>query len=136
MCPQCSKIGSEFAFRAVGDNVKGGFVWPGSGLSNNPSGLATQSIATERTAWKGGNYSGYSNPAYDQLFDRYQVTLDAPDRMKIAADIMRIVADDVPVIPLFYYGNGLVARNVMTGPGTISPLQTANAWNVHEWEKK
>ncbi len=114
------------------NNVKGGFNFPGGvGL-----GLRSSLIATESTAWRGTNYSGYNSPVYDQLYDRFQVTLDLGERLKVHADIMRLLATDLPNIPIYYYGVGLVARKGITGPGMLSPSQTANAWNISEWDEK
>jgi len=115
------------------NSVRGAFVWPGPSFAN-PSALASSQIASERTGWKGSNYSGYSSPAVDDFYRRFQVTLDTPERQQVLADLMRVVAEEVPVIPLYYYGNGVVARKGVTGPATISPLQTANLWNIHEWD--
>ena len=114
---------------------KGGFVWPGLSYIN-PQALISNQIATERTVWKGGNYGGYLNKVYDDLYDKFQTTLDSSDRQKVNADIMRVIADEVPIIPIYFYGNGMVSRKNVEGPGMISPNQTANTWNINEWVMK
>ena len=40
----------------------------------------------------------------------------------------------MPVVPIYYYGSGMVARRGVEGPGMISWSQTANAWNIQEWD--
>jgi ABC-type oligopeptide transport system substrate-binding subunit len=113
--------------------VRGGFVWPGIGL-DSVSTLTTDNIGSERNAWKGRNYSGYSSPAYDTLYERFAGTLDTAARQGIHADIMALVADQVPIIPIYYYGNVVLFRKSLVGPAMITPLQTASAWNIHTWE--
>ena len=114
--------------------VPGGFLWPWTPSLTAPQNLLTGQIPSERTVWKGRNYGGYSNRAYDDLADRVASTLDIGERSRIQGDIMRLLAEDVPVIPIYYYGIGVVARKGVEGPGMISPLQTATLWNVHTWE--
>ena len=45
---------------------------------------------------------GYSNPEVDRLAQVQLTTLDEDERMEAIADIQRIVAGDVPLLPLFY----------------------------------
>jgi peptide/nickel transport system substrate-binding protein len=45
---------------------------------------------------------GYSNPQVDQLVAQQAVTLDVAERKKILAQLQPIVADDLPVMPLYY----------------------------------
>jgi len=47
-----------------------------------------------------GNGSGYSNPRIDELFAKAQTENDAAERVKIFAEIQKILTDDVPNIPL------------------------------------
>lgn len=48
--------------------------------------------------------TGYSNPAYDNLYAKQQTTLDFNTRKDIAWEMQKIVHDDVYIIP-FYYAN-------------------------------
>lgn len=113
--------------------VKGGFVWPGISLST-PSTLRSDNIAHDRNAWRGGNYGGYVNPEYDALYDKFVGTLEVAPRQQVHADIMSLVADQVPVIPIYYYGNIMAIRRGVEGPAMISPLQTASSWDIHRWD--
>lgn len=45
---------------------------------------------------------GYMNPKVDELAEEQLHTLDTDERKKIVAEIQRIVADDLPLLPLFY----------------------------------
>lgn len=116
------------------NTVRGGFLWPWSPSLTAPENLTSHQVPSERTAWKGPNYGGYRDPAYDRLVDRYTTTLLAAERRGVLADIMVYLAQEVPVIPIYYYGVGVVARRGLDGPGMIPPVQTASTWNIHVWE--
>jgi len=115
-------------------NVRGGFLWPWSLSLTATQNLATSQIGGERTSWRGRNYGGYSNPAYDTLYDRFTTTLEPTARDGLVADIMKLLADEVPLIPIYYYGTAVVAKKGLSGPGMITALQTASAWNIETWE--
>jgi len=46
--------------------------------------------------------SAYANPAFDVLAEKQRVTFDQAERRSIVADMQRILADDLPVLPLYY----------------------------------
>jgi ABC-type transport system substrate-binding protein len=116
------------------NTVQGGFLWPWSPGIDSPQNVATAQIPSERTSWKGRNYGGYSHAVYDELYGRFTTTLDLAERQLVLADIMAFLANEVPVIPIYYYGNGVIARKGLDGPGMITPLQTASTWNIHTWD--
>ena len=47
-----------------------------------------------------GNYAEYSNPYYDELYDKALKTLDAADREALLQELFVILLDDVVFIPL------------------------------------
>lgn len=49
------------------------------------------------------NYGSYSNPQFDALWDKSQKTANAKERLALYAQMEDILAEDVPVIPLYYY---------------------------------
>lgn len=53
----------------------------------------------------GSNESGYSNPAYDELYAKQQVSLDAEARKQIIWEMQKIAFDDVVYIIPFYDEN-------------------------------
>jgi peptide/nickel transport system substrate-binding protein len=114
--------------------VRGGFRWPWTPSLTAPQNIVTSQSPAERTNWKGRNYGSYQNPAYDALYERYTMTLDASARDQVTADLMKLLASDVPLVPIYFYGTGVIARKGVTGPGPISPLQTASAYNIESWE--
>lgn len=46
--------------------------------------------------------SGYLNPAFDDLADEQLVTFDGQRRRAVVAQMQGIIADDIPILPLFY----------------------------------
>jgi hypothetical protein len=48
--------------------------------------------------------------------------------------MMAILADEIPVMPVFYYGNIIAARDGLTGPRMNSSVQNATSWDIERWE--
>ncbi len=46
--------------------------------------------------------SFYANPAFDDLADKQRVTFDETARQAMVAQMQKFLADDLPVLPLFY----------------------------------
>jgi peptide/nickel transport system substrate-binding protein len=61
------------------------------------------------------NFTGYANASLDTLMDRAAAELNADARRKELADIQRIIATDLPVIPLGVYQSVAVARKNVKG---------------------
>lgn len=45
---------------------------------------------------------GYVNPTVDQLVEQQQATLDVNERKRIVARIQQLIAQDLPLLPLYY----------------------------------
>lgn len=116
------------------NTVRGGFVWPFGGSASVSDNLTSARIPSERTRWKGANYGGYNNPAYDRLYDRFAVSLDRAEQQRIVIESLQLLAEDVPLIPIYFYGNAVIARRSVRGVGLAAPSQSASAWNIHTWE--
>lgn len=130
-------ITSRGADRDVDKNTaRGGLIWPFSFGLTPPDALLTTEIASDQNRWKGSNYGGYTNPTYDALNHQFLATLDPSQRSEVMAGIVRLMAEDVPVIPLYYVVLSMAARNGIAGPGSVSAVHAASAWNIHEWEVK
>jgi len=116
------------------NTVNGALVWPFNPAPDRSAELTTAEIPSERTRWKGGNYGGYSNPAYDRLYEQYSTSLDLGKRQATYADVMKLVADDVASIPLYYTVAPMLVRKGIRGPGLVPMVQLGNSWNIHTWE--
>jgi peptide/nickel transport system substrate-binding protein len=96
----------------------------------------TSQIGTQNNRWVGANRGGYSNPAFDALYDRSLVTLNAGEREGLIADMLKIEVDDAVSMHLFYdmQQQTLAFRKGVRGPGPVAPVQLATSWNIHTWE--
>jgi peptide/nickel transport system substrate-binding protein len=118
----------------VRHTYKGMLIWPASSLTNAMEGFSALGIGTEQNRWRGANYGGYRNAEYDRLFEQFGTTLDADKSQELIAQMMKIVADDVGAIPMYYVALSVVYRKGIIGPSGAAPDQAANAWNIHTWD--
>jgi peptide/nickel transport system substrate-binding protein len=58
--------------------------------------------ATAENRWQGANHAHYANPALDALMDRLAGTLDEGQQALVLRDMADIMAEDLPVIPLYF----------------------------------
>ncbi len=88
---------------------------------------------TAENKYAGSNRSRYSDPQLDVLIDRYKVTIPMAERMQYASEIVRIVTQNVVVMPLFWDTWPGVQTNRLQNASAASSGGAA-AWNVHEWD--
>lgn len=97
----------------------------------------TPQIGTPENRYATSNRNGYSNAEFDRLFERANVTLDLGQRQGMMADMLRLLADEEIVIPVFYdssFATGAYRKGVR-GPAPTSPMQlVVISWNIHEWD--
>ncbi|MEO8224636.1 MAG: peptide ABC transporter substrate-binding protein [Gammaproteobacteria bacterium] len=62
-----------------------------------------------------GNYSRYSNPAYDAALKVANATLDNAARLRLLAGAEAMLFKDEPVIPVFYYGRRYLVKTYVRG---------------------
>jgi peptide/nickel transport system substrate-binding protein len=107
------------------------------GISTNErQGLETLysgQIPTAANRWRGANRPGWSNAEYDRLWESFNTTLERPQRIQIVASMMKVLADELPYIPLFYNISVQSWASNLRGPTKNTP-ETLPYWNIHEWE--
>lgn len=103
--------------------------------SGNLRGIVNYHTSRQRLAennWT-GSYTGYSNPEYDAIIDRYQATIPVQERVRVVGDAIRHMTDHLAVMTLFWdvepvsYVKGLKG---ISGRG----INSNHTWNVHQWE--
>jgi ABC-type transport system substrate-binding protein len=126
--------------RAVDDRMKGTF--PGLTLNNNTlqRGLGlnkwlTANVGNEQNNWVGGNRMGWSNPDFDRVYDQWASSLDPAVATERMVQLMKILSDEVPSIPLYYNFQVVAHTTALKGPEPITPNSTRFA-NIHLWEWK
>jgi oligopeptide transport system substrate-binding protein len=65
--------------------------------------------------WNPNNRGGYNNEDYDRWFRILQGSMDANQRMNAAAELQRIIIDDVPVIPMAETGSAYLQHAALKG---------------------
>jgi ABC-type transport system substrate-binding protein len=95
--------------------------------------LSSGQVPTERNRWRGANRPGWSNGDYDRLWESFNTTLKRPERNKIVVQMMQVLADELPYIPLFYNLSVQSWLSTLKGPTGGTP-ETLPYWNLHEWE--
>jgi len=76
------------------------------------------------------NYTGYSNPEVDALFDEAASLIDIEERAALYAKIQEILANDLPFLPGFWYPNSFVVRADIQG---VDPSVIGAYWNIANW---
>lgn len=61
------------------------------------------------------NYMRWSNPEFDRLVKTAQTSNDSAARMKAMHDAEKILMDEMPVIPIYFYTNKVVQRQNVEG---------------------
>jgi peptide/nickel transport system substrate-binding protein len=94
--------------------------------------LKTTSIPTEENDFEGTNYSGYSNPFVDKLFEENASTFDIRKAQKNIAKIAKIVSYDAPFVPLLFRTDFIAKNKNLQNIFPITDYDTI-AWNCAYW---
>lgn len=108
------------------------FTWSKDPLQINESLWRCGETPTEKNGWRGQNVFGYCNPTVDTLLDAMAQELDADKRKKYGRDLERILAEDLPMLPLYYRSEVSVVPRGFKGWRPTGLLESM-AWNAHEW---
>lgn len=101
--PQAVDLPTLFGLTQQGKDDIALTLYPGPGgtaPNADPDTLRTFYSSKLRGRLQGAQ--GYANPELDRLAERQLVTADRPERMRIVADLQRIVARDLPALPLYF----------------------------------
>ncbi len=82
---------------------------------------------------KGPNYTHYSNPYFDRLYDKAIATVDNTQRYKLYQKMDSLLMDSAPVIPLYYDEVVRFTQKGVSGLG-INPINHLVLKNVHKKE--
>ncbi|WP_244488997.1 peptide ABC transporter substrate-binding protein [Devosia sp. Root635] len=100
-------------------------------LGSSPNiALGTSAIPSEENSWVGNNFSGYSSEAMDAAINTLEGSLERADRIAGWAEVQRIFAEDLPMLPLYFYTSAWVAPvNLQLEASSFDPEMT---W-AEEW---
>lgn len=123
--------------RAVDDKTKGTF--PGLTLNNNTLQIGlglnkwlTANVGGPHDNWTGGNRMGWSNAEFDRLSEQWATTLDRAQWVQILGQMMKVLSDEMPSLPLYYNFQVVAHVAALEGPQAITPESTRYG-NIHEW---
>ncbi len=98
--------------------------------------LSTSGMPTAANNWRGGvNQGGWSNPEYDRLLDSFNTTLDRDQQVQQVAQMMKLVSEELPWIPMYFRLRVVAHTSALTGPQPTAP-ESVNFDNVHQWEMR
>ena len=80
----------------------------------------------------GQNYYRYENPKASFLMQRADTTVDPEERANIIKQVQRILADDLPLIPLYQRPVYYAHDENLEGP-EVNPTPAGPFWNIGEW---
>ena len=96
--------------------------------------LSSGQIPTAANNWGGTNYTGFRNARMDADIDAMERELDPAKRLPLWADMQRIYADELPVLPLFFGSEAHVWPTWLKGvvPTGHNQPTTLSAEHWHE----
>lgn len=94
--------------------------------------LHSTEIPTNDNGWSGQNYPGYRNPEMDRALDSAERELDPGKRRDFFADILRLYADDLPVLPMYFRTDSFVIPKQLTGVVPTGNQTCSSLW-IETW---
>jgi peptide/nickel transport system substrate-binding protein len=108
------------------------YAWSLDPMSYGETLLASTAIPSEDNGWVGQNYPGYVNPVADDLIARVPRTLEPAPRRELLQRINRLVAEDLPMVPVYYRPVvSVTRRGLEQWAPTGTP--TSVSWNCEGW---
>lgn len=108
------------------------FAWLSAPESLPRTTLHSESIPTEENNWGGQNYTGYANPEMDRIIDAIEIELDRDKRGALWAELQRLYATDLPVLPLYFRADSYILPKWLTGVRPTGHKYTTTNW-IETW---
>jgi peptide/nickel transport system substrate-binding protein len=90
--------------------------------------LGSNQIPTAANNWGGSNYPGFSDAKMDADIEAAESELDPAKQRLIWADMQRIYADQLPVLPLFFRSEAHVTPNWLRGYAPTGQADPSSDW--------
>ena len=107
-------------------------------FDSNPNWLVTPAdpdISTYYLTDSGGNTSKWSNPRVDELLMKGKACVDQAERAAIYREIQQIIAEEAPIIYLYYPKEIRVFNNKVQGFAPVG-YRDAMVWSHKIWKQK
>jgi peptide/nickel transport system substrate-binding protein len=92
-----------------------------------------EEIPSDANRWRGSNRGGYARTDVDRLITDYSGAIEVPRRTQILADLLKLLAEDLPSLPLYYQ---MDVHGVRAGLQGVVPTKPGDGWttfNAHQW---
>lgn len=107
------------------------FAWVGS---PDPSGNANIYGCDEGDTPRPQNWTVYCDDELTSLMDEANSTVDPDENARLWNEAAAVIAEGVPIIPLFQQPQLLAWDNTITGP-QLNPTNQTQFWNSAEWAR-
>jgi peptide/nickel transport system substrate-binding protein len=94
--------------------------------------LHSTEIPANDNGWSGQNYPGYRNPEMDRALDSAERELDPDKRRGFFADILRLYAGDLPVLPMYFRVDSFVIPRPLAGIEPTGHQGCTSLW-IENW---
>ena len=99
--------------------------------------MSSQFIRSDANGWAGANQGSWLSPTYDKLLAERMRTLDNAQRIDVDFQLVKLLAEELPVLPMYYNPIGLAVSSRVSGI-TRKPhaprLIPVTTWNIHMWD--
>lgn len=97
----------------------------------------SKNIPTAENKYALENVSGWNDPKKDAILDELNDIITPERAEKLQVDFAKMFSEALPVFPLYYSPEVLVAKKGLTGvtPRQESGGQNSSTWNIHNWDK-
>ncbi|MGF1470255.1 MAG: ABC transporter substrate-binding protein [Rubrobacteraceae bacterium] len=99
---------------------------------STPQPTVTSLFSAEALPPDGQNYYRYENPEASFLMGQADRAVDGKERAELLKQVQRIMADDLPVIPLYQYPVYYAYDENLKGP-VVNPTLAGPFWNIEHW---
>lgn len=107
------------------------FAWTSSPDSPPRTTLHSTEIPNEKNSFAGQNYSGFSNPKVDEIFDQVRGELSLDKRKVLMIELQKIYSEEVPVLPLFMRSEIAVLPALLQNYKPTGHQYAASNWAEH-----
>jgi peptide/nickel transport system substrate-binding protein len=99
--------------------------------------LHSANIPKAEDRYSGQNMGGWNNPRADEIIDRLEEILQQPGARLLKAELMRLLSQDLPWLPIYYFSEHVTVRSNVKGvqPRQAAGVRNATVWNIQTWEK-
>jgi peptide/nickel transport system substrate-binding protein len=94
--------------------------------------LHSTEVPTAENGWSGQNFPGYRNAQMDKALDGAEGELEPAKRRPFFADILRLYAEDLPVLPMYFRVDSFVIPRQLKGVLPTGYQGSTSLW-IETW---